>query len=70
MNLELKKKIGQLLIAGFPSPELDDQARALVNDFYVGNFAFFGRNIVTPAQTSKLCSDLPPSSAPTRKAAL
>ncbi|MBR4309285.1 MAG: hypothetical protein IKT58_06795 [Oscillospiraceae bacterium] len=58
MNLELKKKIGQLLIAGFPSPELDDQARALVNDFYVGNFAFFGRNIVTPAQTSKLCSDL------------
>ena len=44
MNLELKKKIGQLLIAGFPSPEVDDQARALVNDFYVGNFAFFGRN--------------------------
>jgi len=58
MNLEMKKKIGQLLIAGFPSPEVDDQARALVNDFYVGNFAFFGRNIVTPAQTSKLCNDL------------
>ncbi len=58
MNLELKKKIGQLLIAGFPSPEVDDQARRLIDDFYVGNFAFFGRNIVSPAQTSKLCSDL------------
>lgn len=58
MNQELKKKIGQLLIAGFPSPEVDDQAKRLVEDFYVGNFAFFARNIVSPAQTSKLCSDL------------
>ncbi len=58
MNLELKKKIGQLLAAGFPSPEVDDQARRLVEDFYVGNFAFFARNIVSPAQTSKLCKEL------------
>lgn len=50
MDAALKRKIGQMFIAGFPSPEVDDQARALVNDFCVGNFALFGRNIVDTEQ--------------------
>lgn len=54
----LKHKIGQMIIAGFPSPYVDDQARRLVEDFHVGNFALFGRNYVTAEQVTKMCADL------------
>ena len=58
MKQELKHKIGQMIVAGFPSPVLDDQARRLVEDFEVGNFAYFARNIVNSRQTNQLCRDL------------
>ena len=58
MDLTLKHKIGQMIIAGFPSPYVDDQARRLVEDFEVGNFALFGRNYVTAEQATQMCNDL------------
>ena len=58
MTQELRNKIGQLIIAGFPSPFVDDQARRLVEDFAVGNFALFGRNIETAEQTRQMCTEL------------
>ena len=58
MDATLKHKIGQMLIAGFPSPEVDAQARALVKDFCVGNFALFGRNIVDTAQVCRMIDGL------------
>ncbi len=58
MDNKLKRKIGQLLIAGFPSPVVDEQARRLVEDYSVGNFALFGRNIETAIQTQTLCREL------------
>lgn len=58
MDQILKHKIGQMIIAGFPSPYVDDQARRLVEDFEVGNFALFGRNYVTAEQATKMCADL------------
>ena len=55
MDQTLKHKIGQMIIAGFPSPYVDDQARRLVEDFEVGNFALFGRNYVTAEQATQMC---------------
>ena len=58
MDQTLKHKIGQMIVAGFPSPYVDDQARRLVEDFEVGNFALFGRNYVTAEQATQMCADL------------
>ena len=58
MDQTLKHKIGQMIIAGFPSPYVDDQARRLVEDFEVGNFALFGRNYATAEQATQMCRDL------------
>ena len=58
MDQTLKHKIGQMIVAGFPSPYVDDQARRLVEDFEVGNFALFGRNYVTAEQATQMCNDL------------
>lgn len=58
MNQELKRKIGQMIVAGFPSPYVDDQARRLIEDFEVGNFAFFARNYGNSRETNQLCREL------------
>ncbi len=58
IDQQLKLKIGQLIIAGFPSPYVDDQARRLIDDFAVGNFALFGRNIESPKQVTRMCREL------------
>lgn len=58
MDTELKIKIGQMLMAGFPSTEADEQAKALIRDFYVGNFILFARNIVHCEQTGSMCQQL------------
>ncbi|MBR2942315.1 MAG: hypothetical protein IKB82_02850 [Clostridia bacterium] len=58
MNAQIKHKIGQMLSAGFPSPEVDEQARALVSRYAVGNFYLFGRNIINSSQTCDLCEAL------------
>lgn len=58
MDALLKHKIGQMLIAGFPSPEVDSQARRLVENYQVGNFALFARNIQSTEQMCTLCQQL------------
>jgi len=58
MTESLKRKIGQMLMAGFPSPVVDEQARRLVEDFSLGNFVLFARNFVDYEQTGKLCAEL------------
>lgn len=58
MDMELKRQIGQMIIAGFPSLEVDDQARALVEDYKVGNFILFARNMNTARQVAQMCADL------------
>ena len=58
MTLELKRKIGQMLMAGFPSPYADEQAKRLVNDFCLGNFVLFKRNFENSLQTGRMCEEL------------
>ncbi len=58
MNDEIRLKIGQMLMTGFPSPSVDSQARKLLENFAVGNFALFARNIGTIRQTCEMCNTL------------
>ena len=58
MDKTLRHQIGQMIIAGFPSLEVDDQARLLAQEYNVGNFILFARNMKTARQTAALCSDL------------
>lgn len=55
---ELKQKIGQMIVAGFPSPEVDDQVRRLVEEYWVGNFALFARNYKTLEQVIRMNTEL------------
>lgn len=58
MNNELRHQIGQMIIAGFPGQEADDQARTLVEQYEVGNFILFTRNMKNARQTARMCSGL------------
>lgn len=54
----LKKKVGQMLMCGFPSTVVDEQAKALLKDLYVGNYIYFARNCESAEQTAALSRDL------------
>jgi len=58
MDKRLRHKIGQMISAGFPSPEVDEQARTLAEKYEVGNFYVFGRNLVNAEQTCALTRGL------------
>ena len=58
MDNTLRHQIGQMIIAGFPSLEVDDQARRLAEELQVGNFILFARNMKTAQQTADLCREL------------
>ncbi len=58
MDEKLRVQIGQMICAGFPSPEVDEQAKALVKDFKVGNFLLFTRNVVNAPQLCRLNNGL------------
>src|SRR5919205_1777813 len=49
-SLPLERQIGQLLYIGLPGPELDAEARALVEEVSPGGVIVFGRNVAAPTQ--------------------
>lgn len=51
-------RIGQLLLTGIPSTELDSATAARLKKLQPGGFILFGRNIQTAEQVRKLCDDL------------
>ena len=58
MTTELKIKIGQMIAAGFPSPYVDEQAKKLMDDYFVGNFFVFARNLENAQQICALTNEL------------
>ena len=52
--LPLEQQIGQFLFIGLPGPELDAEARALVNEIKPGGVIIFGRNVAGPEQLRAL----------------
>lgn len=57
-NMTLKEKIGQLLIVGFDGQTINTEILSFINDYKVGGFIFFKRNISTADQTIKLINDI------------
>lgn len=53
-NLTLEQKIGQMLIAGFPSTEVDDHFNYIVEKLHIGNIILFARNIKAEKQLHEL----------------
>ncbi|HEX5705833.1 MAG TPA: glycoside hydrolase family 3 N-terminal domain-containing protein, partial [Pyrinomonadaceae bacterium] len=49
-SLPLEQRIGQLLYIGLPGPELDADARALIEHITPGGVIIFGRNVATAEQ--------------------
>ena len=55
----LRHMIGQMLLAGFPGTEMPDaQAVRLLEEYLVGNFILFARNIGPAGETARLCGTL------------
>jgi beta-N-acetylhexosaminidase len=52
------KRLGQLLLTGIPSTELDSATAARLKKLQPGGFILFGRNIESAEQVRKLCDDL------------
>lgn len=55
----LRQMIGQMLLAGFPGTAMPDaQAMRLMEEYSVGNFILFARNVGPAAETARLCGAL------------
>ncbi|WP_428909857.1 beta-N-acetylhexosaminidase [Niallia sp. Krafla_26] len=57
-NMTLQEKIGQLLVVGFQSTEVDEHIRSMINDYHVGGVILFDRNMKTPEQVASLNNKL------------
>lgn len=57
-ELTLDEKIGQMIMAGFPSKYCDDHFIKVVRDYKVGNIDLFSRNIGSIKETANLMNDI------------
>lgn len=56
--MTIEEKIGQLIIVGFEGTNINEEAIKYIEDFKVGGFILFSRNIVDENQTLELLNDL------------
>ncbi|MCJ8014259.1 beta-N-acetylhexosaminidase [Paenibacillus sp. KQZ6P-2] len=57
-ELTLREKIGQLIVAGLPGLDLDEQTNRLIADYKIGNIILFAHNVKDKEQVKDLCSKL------------
>lgn len=57
-SLSIEEKVGQLLMVGVPSSELDGSTRAVIKDLGVGGVILYRRNIKRPDQLRALVEAL------------
>ncbi|WP_409228895.1 beta-N-acetylhexosaminidase [Gudongella sp. SC589] len=56
--MTLQEKIGQLLMGGFEGTEISQREVSLIEDYHIGGFIFFGRNITDEEGRRNLIRDL------------
>lgn len=56
--MQLQKKLGQLLMFGFPGTSLDPFSVRLIEEYKVSNVILFSHNIISAGQMHQLCSDI------------
>ncbi|WP_234028507.1 glycoside hydrolase family 3 N-terminal domain-containing protein [Lentibacillus sp. Marseille-P4043] len=57
-SMTLKEKIGQLMVVGFQSTEVDESIKTMIEDYHVGGVILYERNMETPEQVTALNADL------------
>ena len=57
-DMTLKEKIGQLMVVGFNSSEVDQHIQTMINEYKVGGVILFDRNMKTPEQVAALNNEL------------
>lgn len=58
MDLTLRQKIGQMLMAGFPGPAIGPTYERLIREYKLGNVILFSENLKNASQTRELCASL------------
>ncbi len=58
MELDLRKKIGQLFMVGFDALTVNEHITRMILQYHVGGIILFRRNVQTPEQVARLCRDL------------
>ena len=56
--MTLQEKVGQLMVVGFQSSEVDNHIRTMIKDYHVGGVILFDRNMETPEQVASLNNQL------------
>src|SRR5438309_4985402 len=57
LSLPFEQQIGQFFFIGLPGTEIDEEARALIEEVKPGGVIVFGRNVESPSQLRKLMDD-------------
>ena len=57
-RMTLQEKIGQLIVVGFQSKDVDEHIRTMITDYKVGGVIFYDRNMESPEQVARLTNDL------------
>ncbi|ABX41503.1 glycoside hydrolase family 3 protein [Lachnoclostridium phytofermentans] len=58
MDLSIRGKVGQRIVAGFPGTTIDSELEDFIRTYKIGNFILFKENIVDANQLSNLCEGL------------
>ena len=53
-EMSLKEKIGQLIVAGFAGPSLSEADYAHFEQYHIGNFIYFARNVFSKSSVLSL----------------
>lgn len=56
--MTIREKIGSMVMAGFPSTEIDSEYESLLRDYKISNVILFAGNLSSAEQAGKLCADL------------
>ncbi|QTN01425.1 beta-N-acetylhexosaminidase [Sediminibacillus dalangtanensis] len=57
-RMSLSEKIGQMVIAGISGTAMGEQENSLVDDYHIGGFIFYAKNLESPEQTSIFLNQL------------
>ncbi|KJL02174.1 glycosyl hydrolase family 3 [Priestia aryabhattai B8W22] len=57
-NMTLQEKIGQMMVVGFQTEEVDDHIKTMISTYHAGGVILFDRNMKTPKQVATLTNSL------------
>lgn len=57
-NMTLQEKIGQMMVVGFQTEEMDEHIKTMISAYHAGGVILFDRNMKTPKQVAALTNNL------------